>query len=179
MTARKLQLVLSGGLVVGAALLIVNPSASDAASGLIDEKNRRLAPDFPLNDSHGIEGRLSDYKRKVILLNFWATWCGPCKLEIPWFVEFENKYKNSGFAVLGVSMDDDGWKSVRPYMEQKRMNYRVILGDNSTASKYGGIAALPETLLIDREGRIAARHVGLTGKNNYEQGIVELLKMKE
>src|SRR5271154_3517735 len=76
----------------------------------------RPAPDFTVNDSTGATLRLSDYKGKVVLLNFWATWCGPCKVEIPWFIEFEQAYRDQRFAVIGISLDDDGWKSVRPYL---------------------------------------------------------------
>lgn len=176
MALSKWKVAFAAGLALSAALLISNPGSSEAASGLRSLKDRQPAADFLLKDSHGNQVKLSDYKGKVVLLNFWATWCGPCKVEIPWFVDLENKYKNSGFAVLGISMDDDGWKSVRTYMEQKHVNYRVVLGDDSTASKYGGIESLPQTLLIDREGRIAAKHVGLTSKSNYEDGIVELIR---
>ena len=75
-----------------------------------EEKTRRVAPDFALKDADGKTVRLADYRGKVVLLDFWATWCGPCKMEIPWFMEFERKYKDRGFAVLGISMDDDGWQ---------------------------------------------------------------------
>jgi thiol-disulfide isomerase/thioredoxin len=110
-----------------------------------------------------------------VLLNLWATWCGPCKVEIPWFSEFEAKYRDRGFAVLGVAMDDDGWTSVLSYLEKMKMSYRVMIGDDTLAQRYGGIDSLPETLLIDRDGKIAAQHVGLTGKSNYEDEIVQLL----
>src|SRR5690349_7612651 len=81
-----------------------------------DEGKRENAPDFALKDVDGKTVHLSGYRGKVVLLDFWATWCGPCKLEIPWFMEFERKYKDRGFAVLGVSMDDDGWQSVKPFI---------------------------------------------------------------
>src|SRR5262245_11963395 len=79
------------------------------------EQSRQRAPEFMLTDASGAQVKLADYKGKVVLLNFWATWCGPCQIEIPWFMDFEKTYKNRDFAVLGVSMDDDGWKSVKPY----------------------------------------------------------------
>jgi peroxiredoxin len=94
----------------------------------------------------------------------------------PWFEEFDNKYKDSGFAVLGISMDDDGWTAVRPFMERMRMNYPVMVGDDATASKYGGIDSLPVTLLIDRKGRIAAQQASIAGKSNYQRSITELLR---
>jgi peroxiredoxin len=134
------------------------------------------APDFSLRDATGAEIRLSDYKGKVVLLNFWATWCSPCKAEIPWFEEFQRTYANQGFAVIGVSMDEDGWKVVRPYMEATKINYGVAIGNDELAQKYGGVGALPESLLIDRDGRIAARHVGMVSKSNYESELVQLLK---
>src|SRR5258708_4033486 len=97
------------------------------------EKDRKSAPEFSLKDAQGRTVKLSEYKGKVVLLNFWATWCGPCKIEIPWFTDFEQKYKDRGFAVLGVSMDDDGWESVKPYIEAKKVNYRVVLGSDEVA----------------------------------------------
>jgi cytochrome c biogenesis protein CcmG/thiol:disulfide interchange protein DsbE len=172
----KLEFVLLGTLALGAVLLIGNPGPALAASGLKNQQDRQAAPDFLLTDSRGSQVRLSDYRGKVVVLNFWATWCGPCKAEIPWFAEFESKYKGSGLAVLGVSMDDVGWKSVRPFIAQSRINYRVMVGDDATASRFGGIDSLPETLLIDRKGRIASRQLGLTAKTTYEEAIVELLR---
>ncbi len=137
---------------------------------------RSIAPVFALKDSSGKDVRLGDLKGKVVLLNFWATWCGPCKAEIPWFNEFQRKQASTGLVVLGVSMDEEGWKVVRPYLQKMAVNYQVVLGGDDVAAKYGGIDSLPLTLLIDREGRIAARHVGLTSKSNYEDDIAQLLR---
>ena len=141
------------------------------------EKSRRMAPDFTLNDAAGHPVRLRDFRGKVVLLNFWATWCGGCKVEIPWFIEFEQSYRNRNFAVLGVSMDEDGWKSVRPFMKAKKMNYPVMIGGPEIAALYG-IKAMPVTLAIDAAGRIAATHTGLIGKSDYKAEIEALLNEK-
>ena len=138
-------------------------------------KDRRAAPDFALKDASGKVVKLSDFKGKIVLLNFWATWCGPCRIEIPWFVEFEQKHKDKGFAVVGIAMDDEGWSVVKPYVERQKMNYRVIVGTDEVAAHYGGVESLPTSFVIDRDGRIAAVHVGLVSKRNYENDIDQLL----
>jgi peroxiredoxin len=139
------------------------------------EKDRRPAPDFTLKDADGRTVRLSDYRGKVVLLNFWATWCGPCKIEIPWFIELEKENKDRGFAVLGVSMDEDGWDAIRPFLAALRVNYRTLLGNDMVAQQFGGVDALPTTFVIDREGRIASTHVGLASKSDYEEDVEALL----
>jgi peroxiredoxin len=140
------------------------------------EANRKPAPNFTLKDANGNSVSLSDYKGKVVLLNFWATWCGPCQLEIPWFQQFQQQYKSRGFEVLGVSMDDDGWQAVKPYLTEHKINYRIVLGNDSVAQLYGGLDALPTTFILDREGRIAyPPHVGLVSKNEYLNEIQKLL----
>ncbi|HUI80720.1 MAG TPA: TlpA disulfide reductase family protein [Bryobacteraceae bacterium] len=137
-------------------------------------KERHIAPDFALKDGDGKVVHLSDYRGKVVLLDFWATWCGPCKIEIPWFVDFQREHRE-GFAVLGVSMDDEGWDVVKPFLAKQKVNYRVMMGNDQTSQLYGGIDALPTTFLIDREGRIAAVHVGLVNRKDFENGIDQLL----
>ena len=145
------------------------------AAAVKKEKDRRIAPDFTLKDAMGRPVKLSDYKGKVVLLNFWATWCGPCKIEIPWFIEFEQTFKDKGFAVLGVSMDEEGWDIVKPYLERSKINYRVLIGDDMTAQNYGGVDSLPTSFLLDKEGRIAATHIGLVSKSVYQNDINTLL----
>jgi cytochrome c biogenesis protein CcmG/thiol:disulfide interchange protein DsbE len=137
---------------------------------------RKRAPEFALKDANGKVVHLADYRGKVVLLDFWATWCGPCTVEIPWFTEFQRKYKDRGFEVLGVSMDEDGWKAITPFVTQRKVNYRIVLGDDKTGDQYGGLEALPTTFVIDRDGRIAAVHVGLAGKKDFEDAIETLLQ---
>jgi len=149
------------------------PSANDSPIG-------KAAPDFALKDRDGATVHLSDYKGKVVMLDFWATWCGPCKIEIPWFMEFEQQYKDKGFAVLGVSMDEGGWDDVKPYIEERKINYRILLGDDKVDHEYGGIDSLPTTFLIGRSGKIAAVHVGIEkGKNELRDEIDQLLAAKD
>jgi peroxiredoxin len=148
---------------------------ASTSAGRATPANREVAPDFTLVDVNGVRGSLSSYKGKVVLLNFWATWCGPCKSEIPWFIEFEKMYKDRGFAVLGVSMDEDGWQVVKPFVKQHAMNYTVMLGNDQLAQLYGGIESLPSTFLIDREGRIASVHLGLVDRHDCEAEIRQLI----
>jgi peroxiredoxin len=133
-------------------------------------------PEFSLKDANGQTVHAADYKGKVVLLDFWATWCGPCKIEIPWFMEFEREFKGQGFAVLGVSMDEDGWAAIKPYVKDRQMNYRVLLGNDQVSTSYGGLDALPTTLLIDRQGKIALVEFGVSkGKEEFKDAIVQLL----
>ena len=149
---------------------------TSAKAAVKSEKDRKTAPDFTLKDANGAAAKLSDYKGKVVLLDFWATWCGPCKVEIPWFIEFEQTYKDQGFAVLGVSMDEEGWAAVKPYIQERKLNYRVMLGNDQVGQLYGGLDSLPTTLLIDRSGKIAKVHIGLeTGKDGFQNEIKSLL----
>jgi thiol-disulfide isomerase/thioredoxin len=165
MTSGVARYVLSGVLLCG----VLAPGA------LLPEKERKPAADFALQDSTGKMLKLSDLKGKVVLLNFWATWCGPCKLEIPWFEEFQTTYKGQPFTVVGVAMDDEGWKVVKPYIATAKMNYPVVVGNDKLADSYGGVDAMPTTLLIDKDGRIAVTHTGLISKEDYRTEILTLM----
>ena len=139
------------------------------------EKDRKPAPDFALKDAIGATVKLSDYRGKVVLLNFWATWCGPCQEEIPWFISFQQEFKDRDFSVLGVSLDDDGWDAVKPFVARRKLNYQVVLGGDEVTRIYGDVENLPTTFIIDREGRIARTHIGLVSRNTYKQEILQLM----
>ena len=150
------------------------PSHEPEGPAVRDVSARKVPPDFELKDANGKIVHLSDYKGKVVLLDFWATWCVPCGVEIPWFTGFEREYKDRGFEVLGVSLDENGWKDINPFAAAKKINYRVVLGNQKLADQYG-LEAYPTTFVIDREGRIASVHVGLVDKKEFENAIQQLL----
>jgi peroxiredoxin len=169
------------GFVVLAAVYLSACSSSKVAAGSAGpSKHRTLAADFTLKDANGTTVKLSDYRGKVVLLNFWATWCGPCGVEIPWFIDLEQRYKSQGFAVLGVSMDEDGWTAIKPFVADHKINYRVLLGNDTMAQLYGGLDSLPTSFVIDKEGRVAfPPHIGLVSKNEYINEIQCLLENQQ
>ena len=129
-----------------------------------------------LKDLNNKDVKLSSFKGKVILLDFWATWCGPCKIEIPWFIEFQNKYGRSGLEVVGVVTEDTIDKA-KPFVAQWKMNYLVLNGidRDDVDDAFGPLPGLPVTLIISRDGKICGRHLGLSGKDTFEKEIKSLL----
>jgi peroxiredoxin len=174
-TAAPALLIAAAAAVVGICTLTGCDNPTYVKAAVKPEKERKVAPDFALKDVTGKIVKLSDYRGKVVLLNFWATWCEPCQIEIPWFIEFQQTYKDRDFVVLGASLDDDGWESVKPFLEKRKINYRVVIGTEELSAKYGGIESLPSTFVIDREGRIAAVHLELVSKSIYKNDILNLL----
>ena len=150
------------------------PSAP-AQLGLKPPSGRSLAPAFNIKDASGKDVKLADLKGKVVLVNFWATWCEGCQVEIPWFVEFQKEYASRGLVVIGISMDDDGWKSVKPWLKEKKVNYTIVIGDEGLGKQYG-LDGMPLTALVDREGRIADVHHGIVEKTATQQKIRDLLQ---
>ncbi len=156
--------------VVGASDSNAEPMLSCPA----DAKPANL--DFTMKDVEGRDVSLQSYKGKVILLDFWATWCGPCKVEIPHFIEFQKKYGAQGLQVVGVSVDDPVDK-LAPYVKEMGMNYPVLqgLGHDAVQDAYGPILGIPVSVMISRDGKICATHTGLTGKDVFEKEIESLL----
>lgn len=138
-------------------------------------REQSLAPDFSLPDLTGQQLRLSSYRGKVVLLDFWATWCDPCREEIPRFIELQKKYASQGLQIIGASMDD-GPEPVRKFSQRFKMNFPVVMGNAKTGELYGGVLGLPIAFLIGRDGRIRAKHIGPTNISVFEREIVNLLR---
>jgi peroxiredoxin len=160
-------------------ILVTGPfiARSHADAAVKQVAARTAAPDFSSMDASGRTVRLSDFKGKVVLLDFWATWCTGCKVEIPWYVEFQKKYGARGLAAVGVAMDEEGWEKVKPYLAEHPISYPIVIGNLDLLQKTFGLApSLPITLLIDRNGRIAESHIGMVAKDAFENDIRQLLQ---
>lgn len=134
-----------------------------------------LAPDFSLPELDGQKLALSDYRGHVVLLDFWATWCEPCREEIPRFVELQDKYRDRGFQIIGVSMDDTP-APVREFYREFKINYPVVMGNAKVGELYGGVLGLPIAFLLQPDGRIYAKHIGAVDLALLEKEIVLLLQ---
>jgi thiol-disulfide isomerase/thioredoxin len=165
-------------LTIGAAAPPSGPTAGAAGPSFDCSPTARPANlKFKLKDLDNAGVKLSAFRGKVILLDFWATWCGPCKIEIPWFVDLQTRYGSQGFQVLGISVDDT-LATLKPYAAQYKMNYPVLqgLGHDDVQEAFGPLEGIPTTFLISRDGRICATHFGLTGKDSFETEIQALLQ---
>jgi thiol-disulfide isomerase/thioredoxin len=133
------------------------------------------APDFTLESLDGNNMRLSDFRGKAVLLNFWATWCAPCKIEMPWFVDFQKEYGEQGLQIVGVAMDDSSKEDIAKFAKDMGVNYPVLLGKEAVGDEYGGVPALPESFFIGRDGKIVDKIIGLKGKGEIEDAIKKAL----
>ena len=153
--------------------LVRNLTGSGPTRAYARRGQRQAMPDFTLSDASGQAVRLSDLRGKVVLLNFWTTSCRQCDGEIPWFKEFQRTYGDR-LVVLGISLDKRGWEAARPYIEEKRINYRVMVDGDEVVRQYGRLRSIPTTLLIDKWGRIAVTHVGFCPRSEYETDMKSL-----
>jgi len=129
------------------------------------------APDFSLQSLEGKPVRLADYRGKAILLNFWATWCQPCKIEMPWFEELQKQYGPHGLQVVGIAMDDAGKEEIAKFVKQMGVSYPILIGTESVGDAYGGVQYLPSTFFIDRDGKVVNRVFGLVSRSEIEDDI--------
>jgi peroxiredoxin len=168
----------------GAAITLQQSPGEDAPLQLVNKP----APAFTLVDLNGKKVSLSDYRGKAVLINFWATTCGPCKIEIPWFVDLHNQYASQGFEILGLSYDsiDDTDKSaaakdkeeISAFVSKMHMNYPVVTGGENVAQAYGGVDGLPSSFFVDRQGVVVAQTMGLHPREEIESDIKKALAAK-
>jgi thiol-disulfide isomerase/thioredoxin len=160
------------------------PAASRPATNVTSTASEASMPSIVMKDLNGRDVTLEQYKGQVVLVNFWATWCAPCKVEIPWMIEFQKKYSSRGFTILGVSMDEDGKKAIDPFLQKERfdvngqkeaMNYPILLGNDAVADKFGSIVGLPTSMLFTRDGKKIRTIVGLVNHDDIAKAIEGLL----
>jgi thiol-disulfide isomerase/thioredoxin len=160
------------------------PAAGRSQTNASSKAGDASMPSIVMKDLNDRDVTLEQYKGQVVLVNFWATWCEPCKVEIPWMIGFQKKYSSRGFTILGVSMDEDGKKAIDPFLEKQRfdvdgqkeaMNYPILLGNDSIADKFGSIVGLPTSMLFSRDGKKIKTIVGLVNHDDISKAIEGLL----
>lgn len=165
-------------MVVSIAFMLLAGALPRAGAGMGDQTPRVarvLAPDFKLEDVYAKPVTLSKYKGKVVLLDFWATTCGGCKVELPLYIEFEKKYKDKGLQLIGLDMYGESPDLIKPFMAKWRMDYPVAVGNDELGDRFG-LKEMPLTLLIDRDGKVAVSHAGIVDKDKFEHDIQLLLQ---
>ena len=177
-SAKKYAVVCLAAMLVAALAAVSRGFGSDPAGTDQSDWSGKAAPDFALSDLSGKTVRLSDFKGKVVLPDFWATWCGPCREEIPEFVQLQKQYAGKGFTMMGIALDDEGASVVKPFAQKLGMNYPVVIGNIQVASAYGGIQAIPLTFLIGRDGKILKTYLGARDKSEFQQDIQSALQTK-
>lgn len=165
-----LTLLVGGGLAIPASGQM-SPGPSQSA-----DNARPQSPDFTLKQMNGETFRLSDHRGEIVVLNFWATWCPPCRKEIPGFITLQKEFEERGVTFVGVSLDKDGFTSVRPYAEKMEINYPLVVDDGRVAQKYGGVRVLPATFLIGPEGKVHYERPGFFPEGRLRTQLQALLK---
>jgi cytochrome c biogenesis protein CcmG/thiol:disulfide interchange protein DsbE len=143
--------------------------------GVAFSQTRPKAPNFRLKSSTGKTIELAKLRGKVVVVNFWATWCAPCRAEIPGFMEVYRSYKSKGLEIIGISLDETGWEVVKPFLEKHKITYPVVVGDRKVVYDYGGIDAIPTTFVVNRDGDVVSGHRGLLPKAQLEKILREVL----
>lgn len=156
-------------LVVGLMLFTGARRVRKAPAGALQGSGiGKAAPDFELETLDGRKVRLSDFRGKAVLLNFWATWCHPCRIEMPWLIEFQKKYRAQGVEVVGIAMEDTDKKDIERFLKEMGVNYLILVGSENVGELYGGVMGLPTTFYIGRDGTIVEQHAGLISKSEIE-----------
>lgn len=176
------KLVIVAGLVIAtvAALLILIKELKKLprSEGPAHVAPTICSPSWELPAPDGKPIKSTDFAGKVVILNFWATWCGPCRMEIPSLIELHQQYADEGLTVIGVSLDRDGAETVQRFIEQTGIKYQVFLGDEGLVNSFGGIEGIPTTFILDQDGHVVGKHVGFASKEEFEADITPLLTSK-
>ncbi len=185
---KVLLLLFAVGILIGAVVwadrLTRIKAGGAAMRGGTEAPAAAAAPDFTVKDLDDKDVSLSQFKGKVVLVNFWATWCEPCREEIPWLIQFQNKYSAKGFTILGIAVDEEGKKVVQPYVLKERfdvngtptpMNYPILIGNDGIGDKFGGLIGYPTSVLISRDGRIVRKITGIINERELSKTIEGLL----
>ena len=175
---RKIIVVGIAAVAVVVGLYLLNRHHGVSPSLRVTSAEHPFAPDFSLPDMTGQQLKLSDYRGKVVLLDFWATWCEPCREEVPHFVELQSKLGDRGLQIIGVSMDD-GPEPVRDFYRQFKINYPVVMGNAKIGELYGGVLGLPIAFVMGRDGRIYSKHIGATEISLLERAIEARLQVEQ
>jgi len=181
---KKSLLVIIAVVAVIAATYLADRATRQPKNGVakvtLSNAAAKPAPDVTLKDLDGKDLSLAQYKGKVVLVNFWATWCEPCQVEIPWLIEMQQKYAARGFTVLGIAMDEEGASVVTPWVKKERfdvngsksqMNYPIVIGDDAAADKFGGLLGYPTSVLINRDGKVVKRITGIISYDEISKSI--------
>lgn len=170
-------LVITGLLFVGKSFVPHSTNVANANQNSEDRFNGSPAPDFELKvlDASDKKLKLSDFKGKAVVINFWATWCEPCKIEMPWLVDLQKKYGPQGLQIVGVAMDDTDEKTIAAFVHKMGVNYPVVIGTEKVADLYGGIDGMPTLFFVDREGKIVDHELGLRSLSAIENNIKKSL----
>ena len=174
--------ILVAVVVVVALMIFFGVHMQHRSSGKAGESTAKVggvAPDFTLQTLDGQTVKLSDYRGKAVLLNFWATWCEPCKIEMPWFIDLQKQYGPAGLQIVGVAMDDADTKDIVKFAQDMHVDYPILTGKDADREKiadaYGGVQFLPESFYLDRDGKILERAFGLKGRGEIEGNIKKAL----
>lgn len=178
----KSKTLIIGGLLMALAIFFLGASLRTRAGKSLGvtapgtDQPRKVAPDFELKSLDGRSLKLSDFRGHAVLLNFWATYCAPCRVEMPWLVDLYKQYHDQGLEIIGVSMDDDGeQQQIADFVREINVNYPILLGNHTVGDAYGGTQLLPKTLFIDRDGKISSSIIGMKSKSELESAVKTLL----
>jgi peroxiredoxin len=148
---------------------------SHHGAAMVGDVRGMQAPDFELTSLDGKRVKLSDFRGKAVVLNFWATWCPPCKVEMPWFVEFQKQHEKDGLVILGIAMDDSEPQKIAQFTSEMGVNYPVLLGTDKVSEQYGNVEFLPTTFYVDRHGKIFGKAAGLIDRSEIQHDIEHML----